>query len=66
MNKTKLVSTSYTDSSIIFRKEEIMNSWEQDWDDELIYFKIKNDGYITKVHLGTGDVYKYRMEEVAL
>lgn len=58
----KLISTTYNDKSVLFRKQEIMDNYEQDWDDENIYYKVELNGYITKVHLITGDVFKYSLE----
>ena len=67
MNKGnfELVSTYHTDLEVQFNKEEIINTWEMDWDDDNIYFKVSSDGWITKVNLDTCAVYKYRIDRVA-
>lgn len=45
-------------------KEWIMNTWEQDWDCDHMYYRIRRDGMLVKVDLETGDIFKYRVEEV--
>lgn len=62
--KCKLISTTRHDSSLQFRKQEIIDTWEQDWDEEYIYFVVNYDGWVTKVNLQTCDVYKYHIERV--
>jgi hypothetical protein len=45
-------------------KEWIINTWEQDWDNENMYYRVRRDGMLIKVDLETGDIFKYRVEEV--
>lgn len=59
-----LYAVEEVDKTIIFRKNEIMNTWEQDWDDELLFCEIDENGLITKVHLETGYVFRYKLDEV--
>jgi hypothetical protein len=46
-------------------REWITVNWEQDWDNEHMYYRIRRDGMLIKVDLETGDIFKYRVGEVA-
>ncbi|WP_165786747.1 hypothetical protein [Heyndrickxia camelliae] len=45
-------------------KEYIITHYEQDWDDDNIYYSVREDGLIVKVNVETGDRMEYFMERV--
>jgi hypothetical protein len=47
-------------------KEWIMNVWEQDWDNEEEYVRVRRNGEVLKVNIRTGELIKHNTIEVAL
>ncbi|WP_442636585.1 hypothetical protein [Rossellomorea marisflavi] len=50
----------------MMNKEWIMNVWEQDWDNEEEYVRVRRNGEVLKVNVRTGKLIKRFPNEVAL
>ncbi|MGD7047058.1 hypothetical protein [Rossellomorea marisflavi] len=48
------------------KKDWIMSVWEQDWDNEKEYVRVRRNGEILKVNIETGKLIKPEGREVAL
>lgn len=61
----RTISLNLNDKSVVCDMEEIINTYEQDWDNDEIFYKIDSEGTITKINILTLDIYEYNMERVA-
>lgn len=48
--------------SVTLNKEEIMETYEQDWDNEDEYYKVDESGKMIKVNIVTGDIFEYEID----
>jgi hypothetical protein len=57
-------SNELNNGGITMNKEWIINTWEQDWDNENMYYKVRKNGLLVKINIVTGECYKYYVNQV--